>query len=140
VHPVGVPGGIGGTLGMHEPKRIASLAQVRGRDDRVLSECYVVAMGFSGCSVLSEMAVDAGVSVFVDFVFLNTRGAPEGETVAARVVACTRRPGTYWIQLRFDRSLDREDGSRLADFILREQGAGPATPPPPLHAAGAGNA
>lgn len=124
---------------MEEPKRIASLAQVRGLDDTILTECYVIGMGFSGCTVLSEWAVEVGSSVYMDFTFLNPGGRPEAETISGQVFACDRVRGVFRIGLRFTPELTPTGGSRLVAFILREEAEGRVGPMSPPREAGAGS-
>ncbi|MDH5528158.1 MAG: hypothetical protein OEY97_12720 [Nitrospirota bacterium] len=125
---------------MEEPKRIASLAQVRGWDDTILTECYVLGLGFSGCTALSELSVPPGTAVYVDFTFLNSSGEPEAETVSASVAACDGRQGGWRIGLAFTEDLARKEGSRLAAFIRREEMEGRVGPMSPTREAGAGSA
>lgn len=125
---------------MEEPKRIASLAQIRGLDDTILSGCYVIGLGYSGCTVLSELPVAVGTPVFADFTFLNPGGDPEAETVSGKVVVCEEGRGVFRIGLAFAAELTPADGSRLAAFILREEAENRSGPLSRPHEAGAGSA
>ncbi len=123
------------------PSRINSIAQVRGADDQVLTECYVIAIGYTGLSALSEHAVPSGTPVVVDVTFVSPEGGIEAESVAARVVNCTSRAGAFSLEVAFVQALKPESPSRLAAFIQRELGPErPSTPAPRYREASGGSA
>ena len=122
-------------------KRVTSIAQLRSLDDRILTECYVVGIGFSGLTAVAENPVDPQAVVFVDLAYVNEAGEVEGETVKARVVGCEPRAGTRLVSLAFLKDLRADPDSRLAHYIRRELGLARQTAPaPPLRAKEAGSA
>jgi hypothetical protein len=122
-------------------KRVTSIAQLRSQDDRILTECYVVGIGFSGLSAVAEHPVDRQTVVFVDLAYVNEAGEVEGETVKARVVGSEPRAGTHLVSLAFLKDLRADPASRLANYIRRELGLARRTAPaPPARAKEAGSA
>jgi len=119
-------------------KRIRSIAQVRGTDDQLITECYVVAIGYTGLSALSEHPLSPGILVMVDVTFVGPDGGVEAETVAARAVDCTPRSGSYSLELAFVQVLKPESSSRLAAFIRREVGPERTSTPAPRYREAAG--
>lgn len=107
---------------MASTKRITSVAQVRSLDDRVLTECYVIGIGFSGLTAVSESPVGGRSEVFVDLVYVNDAGEVEGETLKGRIVTCEPRPGAHLLNVAFLKDLRSEAASRLAGYIRRELG------------------
>jgi hypothetical protein len=126
---------------MGELKRIHSLGQIRADEERVLTECYVVGIGFHGLSALAENPVAPGSEVFVDLTYVGTNGGLEGETVRARASACERHAGGHLIHLAFHTDFAQQDRSGLGAFIRRELGLDrpAATPPPPPREIAAGS-
>lgn len=122
-------------------RRVTSIAQLRTLDDRILTECYVVGIGFSGLTAVAEHPVDPRAVVFVDLAYVNEAGEVEGETVQARVVGSEARTGAHLLSLAFLKDLRAEPGSRLARYIRRELGLARRTGPgPPLREREAGSA
>jgi hypothetical protein len=122
-------------------KRVTSIAQLRTLKDRILTECYVVGIGFSGLTAMAEHPVERQSVVFVDLAYVNENGAVEGETVKARVVGSEPRAGSHLLSLAFLKDLRADPGSRLAQYIRRELGLGRQKgPAPPLRAKEAGSA
>lgn len=114
-------------------KRITSIAQVRTLDDRILTECYVVGIGFSGLTAVSERPVGGRSEVFVDLAYVNDAGEIEGETLRGRIVGCEKRPGSHLLNVAFLKDLRAEAASRLARYIRRELGINRKTERPPPH-------
>jgi hypothetical protein len=107
---------------MAPTKRITSIAQVRTMDDRVLTECYVIGIGFSGLTAVSERPVGGRREVLVDLVYVNDVGQVEGETLKARIITCEPRPGAHLLNVAFLKDLRAEAKSPLASYIRRELG------------------
>jgi len=105
---------------MAATRRITSIAQVRTLDDRVLTDCYVLGIGFSGLTAIAERPVPPATSVFVDVAYVNEAGKLEGETLKARVERCERRPGSHLLNVRFLADLRERPRSRLARHVRRE--------------------
>ncbi len=123
------------------PHRINSIAQIRDPEDQLLTECYVIAIGYTGLSAFSEHAVPPGSSVVVDVTFVGPGGGVEAESVAARVVNSTPRAGAFSLEIAFVQALKPESPSRLAAFIQRELGPErPSTPEPRYREASGGSA
>lgn len=118
---------------MTATKRITSIAQVRTLDDRILTECYVIGIGFAGLTALSERPVGRRSEVLVDLAYVNDAGELEGETLKGRIVGCDRRPGAHLLNVAFLKDLRAETASRLARYIRRELGLSRKTAPPPPH-------
>jgi len=106
---------------MAATKRINSIAQVRTLDDRILTDCYVLGIGYGGLTALSERPVPAATRVFVDVAYVNQAGELEGETLKARVEACDpHTAGSHLIQVRFLEDLRRRPAARLTRYVERE--------------------
>jgi hypothetical protein len=117
---------------MAASRRITSIAQIRTLDDRVLTDCYVIGIGYSGLTAVSERPVPAATSVYVDLAYVNAAGKLEGETLKARVERCEARTGSHVLNMRFLADLRERPRSRLARYVKRELDVrGPAAPPPP---------
>ena len=116
---------------MEPNKRVRSIAQVRGLDDQLLTECYVIGIGFTGMSAVSEAPVAVDSPVLVDMAFVNAEGKLEAATVSGHVVGCRPRPGAHLINVSFSRSLADRPSSGLADLVRREMGESPKAPRPP---------
>jgi len=126
---------------MASTKRITSIAQLRTLDDQILTECYVLGIGFSGLTAVAEHPVPPQSVVFVDLAYVNEAGEVEGETVRARVLASVPRTGSHLLNVAFLKNLRADAKSGLARYIRRELGLGRKTePPPPPRAKEAGSA
>ncbi|MBI5136178.1 MAG: hypothetical protein HZA24_02455 [Nitrospirae bacterium] len=122
-------------------KRIQSIAAIRSMGDQLLTECYVVGIGYSGLSAMAEHPVPPGTPVLVDITFVGATGAVEAESVAGRVLRCRERPGACQMDVAFVQALHPESPSRLAAFIQRDLGPErPAAGPPRYHEAAGGSA
>lgn len=112
-------------------RRITSIIQLHSLDDRFLTDCYVVSIGFSGLTAISEKSVAAGIQVHVDLTYVSGSGTLEGETIAARISACQpRSAGSHLIHIAFAHDLADDHTSRLAGFIRRELGLTALAPAP----------
>jgi hypothetical protein len=116
---------------MAASRRITSIAQVRTLDDRVLTDCYVVGIGYSGLTAVSERPVAASTPVFVDLAYVNAAGKLEGETLKARVERCEARTGSHVLNMKFLADLRERPRSRLARYVKRELNVRDRTTPPP---------
>lgn len=127
---------------MAATKRIDSIAQVRTLDDRILTDCYVVGIGYAGLSALSERPVPAATAVFVDLAYVNQDGELEGETLKARVERCDRHTaGSHLLQMRFAQDLRAHPAARLTRYVDRQIALkGSAGPGRPGRGPGGGNA
>jgi hypothetical protein len=105
---------------MAATRRITSIAQVRTLDDRVLTDCYVLGLGFSGLTAVSERPVPPSTPVYVDLAYVNEAGELEGETLRARVERCERRTGSHLLNMKFLADLRERPRSRLARHVRRE--------------------
>lgn len=106
--------------GMAGTRRITSIAQVRTLDDRVLTDCYVLGIGYSGLTAVAERPVPPATTVFVDLAYVNAAGKLEGETLKARVERCEHRTGSHLLNMKFFADLRERPGSRLARHVRRE--------------------
>lgn len=113
---------------MEAARKIRSVARVMGRDGVDLTECYVVAIGFSGLTALSEHPVRSGELVSVELVFTTDTGALEGETVAGVVSAGEKRSGSFLLTVAFSGNPAADPESRLGRFIRRELGVNAPAP------------
>jgi|GEM_PF-1950054 hypothetical protein len=124
---------------MTAPKRITSIAQLRTPDDRILTECYVVGIGFAGLTAMAESPVETRAPVEVDVAYVNDAGQVEGETVKGRVVGCESRGGAHMVSVAFLKDLRARPDSGLAQYIRRELGLSRRkgrVPPPRAEEAG----
>jgi hypothetical protein len=106
--------------GMAGKRHITSIAQVLTLDDRVLTDCYVLGIGFSGLTAVAERPVPPATAVFVDLAYVNEAGKLEGETLKARVERCEPRTGSHLLNMRFFADLRERPRSRLARHLRRE--------------------
>jgi hypothetical protein len=104
--------------GMAGKRHITSIAQVRTLDDRVLTDCYVLGIGFSGLTAVAERPVPPATAVFVDLAYVNEAG--KRETLKARVERCEPRTGSHLLNMRFFADLRERPRSRLARHLRRE--------------------
>lgn len=127
---------------MAATKRIDSIAQVRTLDDRILTDCYVVGIGYVGLTALSERPIPAATPVFVDLAYVNQAGELEGETLRARVDRCDRHTaGSHLLQVRFLQDLRAHPAARLTRYVERQIALRrPAGPERPGRAPGGGSA
>jgi len=116
---------------MAASRRITSIAQLRTLDDRVLTDCYVVGIGYAGLTAVSERPVPASTPVFVDLAYVNAAGKLEGETLKARVERCEPRTGSHVLNMTFLADLRERPRSRLARYVKRELEVRARTAPPP---------
>lgn len=124
---------------METARHITSVARLLDARDQELTECYVVAIGFSGLTAISERPVPPGTRVTLELVYVTSSGSLAGETLKGRITNSTPRTGSHLLQLSFDRPL-ADNASELARLIRRETGEPPPEPPPRSHEAAAGNA
>ncbi|MFQ5508002.1 MAG: hypothetical protein ACE5FN_01555 [Leptospirillia bacterium] len=107
---------------MRISRRINSTALVRDLQGGILSECYVMAIGFKGLTALSENPLPVGDIVSLELVFVTADGGVEGETVMAGVMDCGKRRGAHMVNMVFTEPLSDDQVSPLAAFIRREMG------------------